>query len=142
MPQNAVPPSPATSLVDHIVAFGRVLRRAGLEIGSHQIMDAVRAVEVVGVRREDDVYQALFDRLGIIRVDSPVQLLETLKVLSLAGVPQGRRLAGFAASGGNVTLLADYAEPLNLSFPPPSPSAAKETAALLPEVATVSNPLD
>ena len=63
-------------------------------------------------------------------------------MLSLAGVPRGRRLAGFAASGGNVTLLADYAEPLNLSFPPPSPSAAKKTAALLPEVATVSNPLD
>ncbi len=60
MPQNAVPNAPAMSLVDHIVAFGRVLRRAGLEIGSHQIMDAVRAVEVVGVRREDDVYQALF----------------------------------------------------------------------------------
>ncbi len=60
MLQNAVPKAPATSLVDHIVAFGRVLRRAGLEIGSHQIMDAVRAVEVVGVRREDDVYQALF----------------------------------------------------------------------------------
>ncbi len=60
MPQNDLPQSPATSLVDHIVAFGRVLRRAGLEIGSHQIMDAVRAVEVVGVRREDDVYQALF----------------------------------------------------------------------------------
>ena len=60
MADNAAPKPPATSLADHIVAFGRVLRRAGLEIGSHQIMDAVRAVEVVGVRREDDVYQALF----------------------------------------------------------------------------------
>ena len=44
MPPNDLPPPPATSLADHIVAFGRVLRRAGLEIGSHQIMDAVRAV--------------------------------------------------------------------------------------------------
>ena len=60
MPPNDLSPPLATSLADHIVAFGRVLRRAGLGIGSHQIMDAVRAVEVVGVRREDDVYQALF----------------------------------------------------------------------------------
>ena len=60
MQPNDVSPQPATSLADHIVAFGRVLRRAGIEVGSHQIMDAVRAVEVVGVRREDDVYQALF----------------------------------------------------------------------------------
>ncbi len=49
-----------TALADHIVSFGRVLRRAGLPVGSHQIMDAVRAVEWVGVRRRDDVYQALF----------------------------------------------------------------------------------
>ena len=49
-----------TALADHVVAFGRVLRRAGLKIGSHQIMDAVRAVECVGVQRRADVYQALF----------------------------------------------------------------------------------
>ncbi len=53
------PPTPIP-LADHIVSFGRVLRRAGLPVGSHQIMDAVRAVELVGVRRQDDVYQALF----------------------------------------------------------------------------------
>ena len=60
MLQNDLAHQPAVSLPDHIVAFGRVLRRAGVEVGSHQIMDAVRAVEVVGVRRQDDVYQALF----------------------------------------------------------------------------------
>ncbi len=90
----------------------------------------------------DAAYQALFERLGIIRVDSPVMLLETLKLLSLAGVPEGRRLAAFTASGGDATLLADYAEELGLSFPQPSPAVAKEIARRLPEVATVSNPLD
>lgn len=50
----------ATPLVDRIIAFGRVLRRAGLEIGSDQIIDAVHAVEIVGVARRVDVYQALF----------------------------------------------------------------------------------
>ena len=52
-------PAP-TSLADQVVAFGRVLRRAGLKIGSGQIIDALRAVEAVGVARRDDVYQALF----------------------------------------------------------------------------------
>ena len=113
-----------------------------LKTGTSEIGRRLTTTHTGSLAGEDDVYQALFDRLGIIRVDSPVQLLETLKVLSLAGVPRGRRLAGFAASGGNVTLLADYAERLDLSFPPPSPSTEKKTAALLPEVATVSNPLD
>ena len=113
-----------------------------LKSGTSEIGRRLTTTHTGSLAGEDDVYQALFDRLGIIRVDSPVQLLETLKMLSLAGVPQGRRLAGFAASGGNVTLLADYAERLDLSFPPPSPSTEKKTAALLPEIATASNPLD
>jgi acyl-CoA synthetase (NDP forming) len=90
----------------------------------------------------DAAYQAFFDRFGIIRVDSPVMLVETLKMVSLAGVPKGRRLAAFTASGGDATLLADYAEELGLSFPQPSPAVTKELAARLPEVATASNPLD
>ena len=94
-----------------------------LKSGTSEIGRRLTTTHTGSLAGEDDVYQALFDRLGIIRVDSPVQLLETLKVVSLAGVPRGRRLAGFAASGGNVTLLADYAEPLGLSFPSPSPSA-------------------
>ena len=40
MPANNLANHPATSLADHIVAFGRVLRRAGVKVGSHQIMDA------------------------------------------------------------------------------------------------------
>ena len=49
-----------TGLADRIVAFGRVLRRAGLEIGSDQVMDALKAVERVGVQRRSDVRQALY----------------------------------------------------------------------------------
>jgi len=60
MSPNELPLPAATPLADHIVAFGRVLRRAGLGVGSPQIMDAVRAVDVVGVQRREDVYQALF----------------------------------------------------------------------------------
>lgn len=50
----------ATPLADRIIAFGRVLRQAGLKIGSDQMMDAIRAVEVVGPARRADVYQALY----------------------------------------------------------------------------------
>ncbi|MEE9480211.1 MAG: acetate--CoA ligase family protein [Kiloniellales bacterium] len=113
-----------------------------LKSGTSEIGGRLTITHTGSLSGRDQVYQALFDRLGIVRVDSPVQLLETLKMVSLAGVPEGRRLAGFAASGGNATLLADYAEPLGLSFPQPSPSVAKAIAARLPEVATVSNPLD
>ncbi len=45
---------------DRIVAFGRLLRRVGLRVGSQQMIDALRAVEVVGINRKRDVRHALF----------------------------------------------------------------------------------
>lgn len=89
-----------------------------------------------------ELYDALFDRLGIIRVTSPAQLLETVKFLCVAGVPPGRRLAGLTCSGGGATMLADYAERLGLRFTPPNAATAEQLRSQLPATATVSNPLD
>ena len=56
---NVQTPSP-NRIAQHVIAFGRVLRRAGLESATGQIIDAMRAVEVLGIRSREDVYQALF----------------------------------------------------------------------------------
>jgi len=47
------------SLAVALTEFGRLLRRAGLPVGTGQILDAVNAVEAVGVGRREDVYWAL-----------------------------------------------------------------------------------
>jgi len=90
----------------------------------------------------DDLYRALFDRLGIIQVSNPADLLETLKFLCICGIPKGRKVMGFTCSGGGATMLADYGEPLGLDFPAPRPDTAQALASRLPAIATVSNPLD
>ena len=46
-------------LVDNVVHFAHFLRRAGLPIGTAQVIDAVDAVLSVGLRHRDDVYAAL-----------------------------------------------------------------------------------
>ncbi len=78
---NGQPPSTseaatgqATPLADHVIAFGRILRRAGLRVGSGQIVDALRAVEVVGVERREDVYQAFYS--VFVRRQSEVELFD------------------------------------------------------------------
>ncbi len=90
----------------------------------------------------DELYQALFDRLGVIRVRSTVTMLETLKLITIAGVPRGKRLAGLTCSGGDSTMLADGAEPLDLAFPAASVDVARTLTEILPPIATVANPLD
>lgn len=88
------------------------------------------------------LYEALFRRTGIISVNNPSQFLETLKFLCVAGVPRGRRVAGFTCSGGGATMLADHGARIGLELPAFDTKARASMAALLPPIATVSNPLD
>ncbi|EGC98442.1 hypothetical protein B1M_41598, partial [Burkholderia sp. TJI49] len=66
----------------------------------------------------DALYDALFRRLGVIRVKDPVGLVETLKLLAIAGVPERRTLAALATSGGDAGLVADLGEARGIAFPP------------------------
>ncbi|MFQ5710098.1 MAG: hypothetical protein ACE5HO_21805, partial [bacterium] len=47
-------------LARHLVSFARVLRRVGLSVGTEQIVDALRALDYIGIRNPADVYQALY----------------------------------------------------------------------------------
>jgi acyl-CoA synthetase (NDP forming) len=90
----------------------------------------------------DQAFTALFEQLAMIRVSSPVEMVETLKLLSVSGAPVGRRLAAFTCSGGDAAMVADYCEQVGLDLKQPSTQAAQQLAQLLPDIATVSNPLD
>ncbi len=46
-------------IVDNIMLFGRMLRAAGLPIGPGRVIDAIRAVETVGIGSRDDLYWTL-----------------------------------------------------------------------------------
>lgn len=113
-----------------------------LKTGTSRLGSSLTVSHTGSLSGTEELYDALFDRLGIIRVNSPAQLLETVKFLCVAGVPKGRRMAGLTCSGGGATMLADYAERLNLTFTPPDAETASQLRGQLPATATVSNPLD
>ncbi len=54
------PADRADNITRHLISFGRVLRRAGLAVGTRQNIDALRALSILGLRKRDDVYQALY----------------------------------------------------------------------------------
>lgn len=90
----------------------------------------------------NELYDALFRRCGVIAVSSPSQFIETLKYLCIAGAPKGNRVAGFTCSGGGAAMLADHSETIDLSYPQVDAEAKTTLQGLLPDIATVSNPLD
>ena len=55
MPHDAVPPA----LISNLLLFGRVLRAAGLDVHHERLLDAVQALEWVGVQSRADVRATL-----------------------------------------------------------------------------------
>ncbi len=133
--------------VPGFVAAAQKAQKAGkpivaLKTGSSVVGSKLTESHTGSLSGSDELYSALFDKLGIIRVSSPAQLLETLKFLMVAGIPKGPSIAGFTCSGGGATMLADYGEKIGLDFAQPSEKAKDDLQDLLPHTATVSNPLD
>jgi acyl-CoA synthetase (NDP forming) len=113
-----------------------------LKAGRSALGAALALSHTSSLAGDDALYQALFDRLGVLRVDSLPALLETAKLLAVAGRPRGERLAIFTCSGGECLLAADRAAALGLTLPGFSPAQAAALREQLPAFATVANPLD
>lgn len=90
----------------------------------------------------DALYDALFQRLGVIRVSGPVSFMETLKAASCGHLPAGSSLVALACSGGDAGLIADYAERNGLQLPRLLETQKAGLAEILPAFANLANPLD
>src|SRR5690606_36363133 len=92
---------------------------------------------------DDDLFDALCERLGFTQVRSLPQLFETLKALGTWGDRiGGNRMAVLTASGAARALFADAAFDHGIALPPVSDRVAAALRPQLPEFAHVSNPLD
>ncbi len=89
----------------------------------------------------DGAYGDRFERLGIVGVDSPAALLETLKAFTVWD-GGGPAIAAVAASGGDLALLTDLAEEGVLEFPAFDWARAGVLREQLGDLVTVANPLD
>ncbi|NKB75621.1 MAG: CoA-binding protein [Gammaproteobacteria bacterium] len=113
-----------------------------LKGGSSAIGSQLTVSHTGSLSGTDDAYDSLFRQLGILRVDSPEAMLETLKFITISGLPNGNRLFAFTCSGGDAALVADYCEKRDLNLIQPQGDQKHNLSELLPDIATVSNPLD
>jgi acyl-CoA synthetase (NDP forming) len=90
----------------------------------------------------DVLHDALFERLGVIRVDSLHRLLETLKVLDLSGPLRGRNVFSLSCSGGEAAIMADLAPVYDLEMQPFSQRQKAALESQFGDFGTVSNPFD
>ncbi len=90
----------------------------------------------------DQLYDAMFARYGIARVNSVTALAETLKLLHHGGPLPGGRLVSHSCSGGEAALIADLAVGRKISFPPFKEETKPKIKASLNEFVSIDNPFD
>ena len=85
---------------------------------------------------------AFLRQIGVAEVNTPSELIETLKIFHVHGPGLGRRMCSLSCSGGEAGLVADLAAPFGIEFPPvPEPTRAR-LFDVLGSIPTISNPLD
>ncbi|WP_131108237.1 acetate--CoA ligase family protein [Pseudomonas sp. Sample_10] len=113
-----------------------------LKTGVSQIGAELALSHTSSLSGSDALYDALFDRLGVIRVSGPVSFVETLKAAACGNLPAGNSVIALACSGGDAGLIADYAERNDLGLPKLDDGQVGELAQVLPSYANLVNPLD
>jgi acetyl-CoA synthetase len=89
----------------------------------------------------DVLVSALFERLGVARVDSLEALMEALKVLHVLGPLNGGRIGAMSYSGGDLILLADGLGP-SLTMPALSEKVVQRLRPTVHERVVAANPFD
>ena len=90
----------------------------------------------------DELFSFFFERLGIARVNSVPEFLETLKLLSILGVIDHNGVASMSCSGGEAGMMADLIDGLEITFPSLTENHKNEVKQTLNEYVEVDNPLD
>lgn len=90
----------------------------------------------------DELYSALFKRLGIARCETISTFIETLKFLAIRGSLPGNTVASMSCSGGEASMIADQAELLGLEMPPFTAQSSESLHRTLGDKVHIANPLD
>jgi acetate---CoA ligase (ADP-forming) len=85
---------------------------------------------------------ALFHQAGVIRASSLEELIDVATLLSTQPMPRGRRVAVLTNAGGLGILCADACEAAGLELPELSLETVRAITPLLPDEASLANPVD
>ncbi|NRQ15520.1 acetate--CoA ligase family protein [Ensifer sesbaniae] len=135
---------------DSVAALERLATRARelgkpvvtLKVGKSEAAQLATVSHTASLAGNDRVSSALLARLGIGRVDTLPALLETLKLLHVAGPLESNDISSMSCSGGEASLMADAGERYRVNYRPLRDEQRKPLKDALGEMVTIANPLD
>jgi acetyltransferase len=90
----------------------------------------------------DGAVGALLRKLGVARVHSVDELIETAAIFHSRKLPKRSGVASIFVSGGACGLASDLAQDIGVTFPPLTEETSARLRTIVPEFGNVGNPLD
>jgi acetate---CoA ligase (ADP-forming) len=113
-----------------------------LKVGRSTQAQAAAISHTASLAGNDAASGAFLKRLGVGRVNSIPSLIETLKLMHVAGQLSGTHISSMSCSGGEASVMADAVIGTSLSFPILDEDHAANVKATLGPLVTIANPLD
>jgi len=130
---------------EFLEAAGRVSRKKPVIVlkTGHSTVGARAALSHSGsLVGEDQVFDAVFKRAGLLRVRTSVEMRDAIHALSVLGEMQGPRIGVVTVSGAGGIMCADACEELGLTFGEMPSGLREKLLKGLPDWVRVSNPID
>jgi acetate---CoA ligase (ADP-forming) len=135
--------------IDNAAGFADLAERAramgkgivAIKSGKTELSRVAAASHTASLAGGGAASSAFLRQIGVAEVNSPSELIETLKILHTHG-RLGAGLCSLSCSGGEAGLVADLAAPFGLEFPPVPEDVRARLGEILGPIVTVANPLD
>jgi acetyl coenzyme A synthetase (ADP forming)-like protein len=129
--------------------FARLARRIArrkpvlaLKAGSTEAGARAASSHTAALASSDTAVEALFHQAGVIRAGTLEELVDAAALLSSQPLPRGRRVGVLTNAGGLGILCADACAAAGLELPELSEETRAALQPLLPEDASLANPID
>ncbi len=128
-------------------ALAQAARAAGkgiacIKSGKTELSRVAAASHTASLAGGGAASSAFLRQIGVAEVNTPAELVETLKIFHTHGPQIGGRICSLSCSGGEAGLVADLAAPCGIDFPPVPEATRARLAEILGPIVVIANPLD
>ena len=113
-----------------------------VKVGRSKVASETILTHTGSLSGKENIYDALFKRMGVARCETLSELTELLKYFHTHGVISNDQISIMGPSGGDMAMLGDAAETLNLKFGKLKPQIKTDLKKVNHPGVIVSNPFD
>lgn len=91
---------------------------------------------------KEEIYDAMFNQLGVAQCNTLAELCETLKIFHTVGALKGNKIAIMGPSGGDMAMIGDMSEKLAINYSPIPNKIVNNLKKVNHKGVIISNPFD